>query len=46
MPQELTQQITQAGLVALIVAAALGPAILDVARALKCAVVPCRCKGR
>jgi len=31
-------------LVVLIVAAALGPAILDVVRLAKCAVAPCRCR--
>ena len=37
--------MSQATLTVLIVAAALGPAIMDVARLLKCAVVPCRCDG-
>ena len=31
-------------LTVLIVLAALGPAILDVAKAAKCALVPCRCR--
>jgi len=33
-----------ATLTVLIVAAALGPAIADVVRLAKCAIVPCRCK--
>jgi hypothetical protein len=35
-----------AALVVLIVLAALGPAIVDVARLAKCAFVPCRNKGQ
>jgi hypothetical protein len=35
-----------AALVVLIVLAALGPAIVDVARLAKCAIVPCRDKGQ
>jgi hypothetical protein len=35
-----------AALAVLIVLAALGPAILDVARLAKCAVTPCRNRGR
>jgi hypothetical protein len=35
-----------AALVVLIVLAALGPAIVDVARLAKCAIVPCRNKGQ
>ena len=35
---------TNVTLTVLIVLAALGPAILDVARLAKCAFVPCRCR--
>lgn len=35
-----------ATLTVIIVLAALGPAILDLARLAKCAFVPCRCKDR
>jgi len=37
---------TNVTLTVLIVLAALGPAILDVARLAKCAFVPCRCRDR
>lgn len=41
-----TSSLSEATLTVLIVLAALGPAILDVARLAKCALVPCRCKDR
>jgi hypothetical protein len=41
-----TATLSNVTLTVLIVLAALGPAILDLARLAKCAVVPCRCKDR
>jgi hypothetical protein len=39
-----TATFSNVTLTVLIVLAALGPAILDVARLAKCAFVPCRCR--
>lgn len=41
-----TMSLSNVTLTVLIVLAALGPAILDVARLAKCAVVPCKCRDR
>ena len=41
-----TGTLSDVTLTVLIVLAALGPAILDVARIAKCALVPCRCRNR
>jgi hypothetical protein len=41
-----TMSLSNVTLTILIVLAALGPAILDVARLAKCAVAPCRCKDQ
>jgi hypothetical protein len=38
--------MSHATLVIVIAAAALGPAILDLASLVKCAFVPCRCRDR